>query len=67
MLQNILGTIVFAFALFFTYLGWHWMEGDVLGAVMGFMLVAAPGFYYVYAVFPKQQARRKALREDGGQ
>jgi len=64
MLQNIMGTVVFAVALLFTYLGWHWMSDQVLGAIMGFVLIAAPGFYYVYAVFPQQQARRKALQED---
>ncbi len=64
MLQHILGTIVFVLSLGFSYVGWILMDEAVSGAVLGFLLIAAPGFYYVYEVMPVQQARKRALRED---
>jgi|GEM_PF-5717508 len=63
MLQKILAIIVFIAALAFTYLGWQWTGGKASGAVMGFVLIAAPGFYYVFTELPKQLARRKELKE----
>ncbi len=67
MFQNIMATVVFIGALALSYLGWQWTEGGLNGAVMGFILVAAPGFYYVYVEWPQQQARKKALRQDDEQ